>query len=76
MIAEVGSIKKEIAYHGDVINTASRIQNLCNSYSASLLVSESLLDKMKLSKDMKSESKGTIGLKGKENPVKIFQIIQ
>ncbi len=76
MIAEVGSIKKEIAYHGDVINTASRIQNLCNSYNASLLVSESLLDKMKLSKDMKSESKGTIELKGKENLVKIFQIIQ
>jgi adenylate cyclase len=32
MVAEVGVLKKEIAYHGDVLNTASRIQMECNVY--------------------------------------------
>jgi len=29
-VAEVGELKTEIAYHGDVLNTASRIQGYCN----------------------------------------------
>ncbi len=45
MIAEVGTIKKELAYHGDVINTTSRIQGQCNNYKADLLVSQTLLEK-------------------------------
>jgi len=30
VVAEVGEIKTEIAYHGDTINTAARIQEQCN----------------------------------------------
>ena len=32
MVAEVGFVKKELAYHGDVIYTSARIQALCNKY--------------------------------------------
>ena len=74
MIAEVGTVKKEIAYHGDVINTASRIQNLCNIYKASLLVSERILNSLELSNLYMTNSKGTIALKGKEKEVQIFEI--
>ncbi|MEM6686548.1 MAG: adenylate/guanylate cyclase domain-containing protein, partial [Bacteroidota bacterium] len=48
MVTEVGSIKKEIAYHGDVINTTARIQSQCNVYKSSVLISESLLNDLKL----------------------------
>ena len=37
---EVGEIKKELAYHGDVLNTASRIQGKCNELGSRVLVSE------------------------------------
>jgi len=45
-VAEVGNIKREIAYHGDVINTASRIQEVCNKYQKRFLVSRRLVQKM------------------------------
>ena len=42
VVAEVGEIKKEIAYHGDVLNTGARIQSRCNFYGRNLLLSENL----------------------------------
>mgnify|MGYP000553136404 FL=1 len=30
VITELGGVKKEIAFHGDTLNTASRIQSVCN----------------------------------------------
>ena len=30
IIAQVGTVKKELAFHGDVINTTARIQDECN----------------------------------------------
>ncbi|WP_397362347.1 adenylate/guanylate cyclase domain-containing protein [Olleya sp. R77988] len=75
IVTEVGTIKKEIAYHGDVINTSARIQGECNKYNQTLLISERLLDKLKLHK-YKLESIGNISLKGKEQEVKLFSINQ
>lgn len=74
MIAEVGTVKKEVAYHGDVINTTSRIQSLCNSYGASILISETLLKYLKFNEQFSIDSKGIIQLKGKEESVELFEI--
>jgi adenylate cyclase len=38
VIAEIDDIKKDIVYNGDVLNTASRIQSVCNKYGERLLV--------------------------------------
>ncbi|WP_321286229.1 adenylate/guanylate cyclase domain-containing protein [uncultured Sunxiuqinia sp.] len=38
MVSEVGTIKSEIAFHGDVLNTAARIQKQCKSFKRPLLV--------------------------------------
>ncbi|MEO7120331.1 MAG: adenylate/guanylate cyclase domain-containing protein [Ginsengibacter sp.] len=43
-VVEIGDLKKEIAYHGNAINTASRIEALCNSFNEKLLVSKKLYD--------------------------------
>ncbi|MCW2263067.1 MULTISPECIES: adenylate/guanylate cyclase domain-containing protein [Sphingobacterium] len=48
-VVEIGVIKKEIAFHGDTLNTTARIQELCNHYNQSLLISETL--SMKISGD-------------------------
>ena len=37
-VAEVGQIKREIAFHGDVLNTAARVQSMCNSLGSKLLI--------------------------------------
>ena len=74
MIAEVGTIKKELAYHGDVINTAARIQGLCNSYNATLLVSQALLERSLITLDYKAELLGDIDLKGKAHKLKIYSV--
>ena len=46
MVAEVGTVKREIAYHGDAVNTAARIQGLCNERGARLLVSGEVVARM------------------------------
>ncbi|WP_339876924.1 adenylate/guanylate cyclase domain-containing protein [Olleya marilimosa] len=73
IVTEVGTIKKEIAYHGDVINTSARIQGECNKYDETLLISEKLLQKLKLHK-YKLTSIGNIALKGKEEKLNLFSI--
>ena len=40
---EMGSIKKDIAYSGDVLNTTARIQEQCNKYNVDFLISGNTL---------------------------------
>lgn len=76
MVTEVGSIKKEIAYHGDVINTTARIQSQCNTYNASMLASESLLNDLKLSENYQTKNIDDLLLKGKAKSVNIYSIVR
>jgi adenylate cyclase len=73
-VAEVGELKKELAYHGDVLNTASRIQGVCNTYNKSLLISAELEAKLNLPSDYNKELIGSIELRGKQQPVNIYSI--
>ncbi|NNG26118.1 MAG: adenylate/guanylate cyclase domain-containing protein [Ignavibacteriaceae bacterium] len=73
-VAEVGELKKELAYHGDVLNTASRIQGVCNKYNKSLLISEELENNLNLDFGYKKVLIGSIELKGKLQPVNIYSI--
>jgi adenylate cyclase len=73
-VAEVGEIKTEIAYHGDVLNTASRIQSLCNQFEKQLLLSESLVARLPEKDRARTCFVAEAALKGKESPTKIFTI--
>ncbi len=72
--AEVGELKTEIAYHGDVLNTASRIQGFCNQFDKQLLVSEGLAQELSKNKQIKIDLMGEVQLRGKEEASKIFSI--
>jgi len=74
MVAEVGLIKKELAFHGDVINTSSRIQSECVTYNATLLISEELLQYLKMTDTYSSCFLGKVILKGKQHKVNIHSI--
>ena len=57
---EIGIIKKDITFTGDVLNTTSRIQGKCKEYQLDLLISNQLLRLLPLSANMKSENIGEI----------------
>jgi adenylate cyclase len=46
---EMGIVKREIVYSGDVLNTASRIQSLCNEMNTEILISNNLIKRIDLS---------------------------
>ena len=71
---EVGEIKRDIAYHGDTLNTAARIQSICNQYDKIFLVSGDAVDFIKMEDNYHVESLGDITLKGKNEPIGVYSI--
>jgi len=69
--AEIGDLKKEIVYSGDVLNTTARIQSMCNEFGSNLLVSEALVSAIKMPEFVSVKSLGGIELKGKAQPTSI-----
>ena len=74
-VTEIGKHKKEIAYHGDPINTAARIQGKCNELKAELLISESLAEYVD-AVGYQLESAGAIQLRGKQSELELFAVQQ
>jgi adenylate cyclase len=72
-VTEVGKYKKEIAYHGDTINTAARIQGKCNEFKKELLISGSIKDRLDNS-DFTFENLDSIQLRGKNSQVPIYAV--
>ena len=58
--AQIGDIKREIIYNGDVLNTASRIQEQCNVMEKELLVSGDLLEHIEFNNQFISEKMGSV----------------
>jgi adenylate cyclase len=71
---EIGIIKRDITYSGDVLNTAARIQSKCNEYEVDILTSKSLVDQLMNSESLDSRSIGSISLRGKEEQVELVTI--
>ena len=73
-VAEVGEINTQIAYHGDVVNTTSRIQELCNTYHTNLLVSDSFMKGMEFPLMNFQENAAEINLRGRAQPITIYAL--
>jgi len=74
MIGQIGEIKREIVYNGDVLNTTSRIQNLCNDYNQELLISRSLLIQLKIPDQYVQEYQGKVSIRGKKEEINLYAI--
>jgi adenylate cyclase len=72
--AQIGDLKREIVYNGDVLNTTARIQNECNKYQRDCLVSGTLLRRLKQLKEFQWERLDAVVLRGKETEVELFSI--
>ena len=66
---EVGIIKRDITFSGDVMNTTSRIQGMCKEFNAEIIASEDLLKVLSLTEKYTTQFLGSIKLRGKEKDV-------
>lgn len=70
---EIGLIKRDIAFSGDILNTAARIQAKCNELGVDLLISENLFLQLRQSNNnYSSRSIGEVDLKGKAKALKLY----
>ena len=74
-IAEVGEMKKELAFHGDAINTAAHIRAMCGKHGKTFIISAEVLSCLPdLDNDYKIEYLGVFQLKGKKNLTGLFSV--
>lgn len=74
-VTEIGSMRKSIAYHGDPINTASRVCSKCKELNEDLLVSEDVYQNIEKNGKYSFEYLGEHELKGKKNKLGIYKVI-
>ena len=74
MAGEVGVIKKDIIYSGDVLNTTARIQEQCNQYKVNILISKETFDLISDADEYKLIPLGSIELRGKKRKIDLNTI--
>jgi len=73
-VAEIGDIKREIAFHGDVLNTAARLQGICKNYDCKMLISDHLADNLHSTDGFSKKFIGEIKLRGKQERTKLYRV--
>lgn len=73
-VTEVGDIKREIAYHGEVLHTAARLEKMCNNLEKNVLVTQNLISNLPTEEGFDKEFMGEFQLRGKEQKEKVFGI--
>ncbi len=71
---EIGIIKKDIIYTGDVLNTTARIQAECNNYQSKSLISERLLALLTSELQATAKKLGDLQLRGKSESVRLYSL--
>lgn len=71
---EIGVIKRDITYSGDVLNTAARIQSKCNELGVFILASRDLTNLLGPLDKFETKSLGYISLRGKEEELELCTI--
>ena len=74
MVGEIGIVKREIAYSGDVLNTTARIQSKCNELGVNILLSKNLKQRLNLPKSMDIIPIGELPLRGKQEAVMLYTL--
>ena len=70
----MGSVKKEIVFLGDTVNTAARIQELCRQTGDRVLASADLIDRLELPPGVAKRSLGDLRLRGKGADLSLYAL--
>jgi adenylate cyclase len=73
---EMGSVKKEIVFLGDTVNTAARIVEFCRQSGDRVLASGALIDLLELPSGITKHPLGDLRLRGKESDVVLYKLEQ
>lgn len=71
---EIGALKKEIVFTGDVLNTTARLQSLTKEYHTDLLLSGDLISLLNTSGKYEFDQLGTHSLRGKMEETLLFTV--
>jgi len=71
---EVGVVKKEIVFSGDVLNTTSRIQAECNNLNSRLLISKDLRNYLTTDRGYHFKDLGNVKLRGKDESIGLYSV--
>ena len=71
---EIGLVKKDIVYSGDVLNATARMVALCNHYNAALIISDVLLKKFKTSHNYNFQYLDSPDLRGKKTKLGLYSV--
>jgi class 3 adenylate cyclase len=74
VISECGDSRRQVAYFGDTMNVAARLQEHCKVVGRALLVSGDLLRLVRPGSDLVVEALGPTQLRGRAAAVEIFAI--
>lgn len=73
-IGEIGTMKKDIIFTGDVLNTTARIQGKCRELGVSLLISDDLYACLNLKGHFVAKEIGSITLRGKTSETTLYAV--
>jgi len=72
VVSEVGTLQRAHVYHGDVLNTAARLQAKCDEAGFDLLVSEAGIEYLSPTQREGFSPVGAVTLKGRSGPVPVL----
>ena len=76
MVGEIGVVKRDIAFSGEVLGTAARIQKRCNHLGVNLLISHDLKELLPWEgSKYKPEHKGDLLIKGVAENLPLYTVI-
>jgi len=73
IIGEMGKIKKSIKFSGDVLNTTARVEKVCGTLGAKMVITDKLANLLSDAPYL-MEKVSNVSLKGKQNPVDVYKV--
>lgn len=74
VVGEVGGRKRDIVFHGDAMNTTSRLEHLARELDQRLVISEHAWRRFPIPDDWAFEDLGVHARRGRSNPVQVYAV--
>src|SRR5215467_1355766 len=72
VVGEVGGRKRDIVFHGDAMNTTSRLEHLARELDQRLVISDDAWCRLPIPDDWAFEDLGPHALRGRSRPVQVY----
>jgi len=74
VVGEVGGRKRDIVFHGDAMNTTSRLEHLARELDQRLVISDDAWHRLPIPDDWAFEDLGPHALRGRSRPVQVYAV--